>query len=195
MSVIRLPYERRIGPRKATLDEGLVAIIFLRLIKREWLVIDPMCGERTIERVGRRLGYTVVSSDIAEGVDARELPFEDRTVNCVFTHPPYWRATKYTDDRRDLSNAPTYEEYIGGLTECLHEFYRILKRGGRLILVIGDYREKGKLYPIHADAIIRAREIGFTLKAIWVHEVSATGTTRIGTEFMMSHDYVLVFDK
>jgi len=50
---------------------------------------------------------------------------------------------------------------------------------------IGDYREKGKLYPVHVDTIIRVREIGFTLK----------GTTRIGTEFMMSHDYVFVFDK
>jgi len=195
MSTIRLPYERRKAPRRAILDEALVAVILLRLAKRDWLIIDPMAGEKTIEKVGRRFGYTIVSSDIMEGVDARNLSFEDETVDMVFTHPPYWRATRYTDNIQDLSNARTYEGYINGLTECIQEFYRILKPNGRLVLVIGDYREKKKLYPIHADTIVKARKIGFELKAIWIHEISATGTPLIGTEFMMGHDYILSFEK
>jgi len=195
MSIIRLPYERRTAPRRAVLDETLVAIVLLRLAERDWLIVDPMAGERTIERVGRRLGYTVTSSDIAEGVDARNLSFGDGTIDMVFTHPPYWKATRYTDDVRDLSNAKTYEGYIDGLAECMQEFHRILKPNGRLVLVTGDYRERKKLYPIHADVIVKAKEIGFELKAIWIHEISATGTPLIDTEFMMGHDYVLIFEK
>jgi len=195
MSVIKLPYERRGAPRKAILDEGLVAIVLLRLAGKDWLIIDPMAGERTIEKVGRRLGYTIISSDIREGVDARQLGFEDCSVDMVFTHPPYWKATRYSDDPRDLSNTRTYEDYIKGLSECMQEFHRVLKPKGRAVLVIGDYREKKRLYPIHADVIVEARKIGFDLKAIWIHEVSATGTPFIGTEFMMGHDYVLVFER
>jgi len=195
MSTIRLPYERRKAPRRAILDEALVAVILLRLAKKDWLIIDPMAGEKTIEKVGRRFGYTVVSSDIMEGIDARDLGFEDKSVDMVFTHPPYWKATRYTNDPRDLSNARTYEDYIKGLSECMQEFYRILKPNGRFVLVIGDYREKKRLYPIHADAIIEARKIGFDLKAIWIHEISATGTPLIGTEFMIGHDYILIFEK
>jgi len=196
MSVLRLPYEPRRAPRKAILDEGLVAIILLHLAERDWLIIDPMAGERTIEKVGRRLGYTIISSDIREGVDARQLTFlQDCSVDMVFTHPPYWKATRYSDNPRDLSNARTYEDYIEGLSECMREFHRVLKPKGRVVLVIGDYRRKKRLYPIHADVIVEARKIGFDLKAIWIHEVSASGTPFIGTEFMMGHDYILVFEK
>ncbi len=195
MSVIRLPYEPRRGARRAPLDEGLVAVTLLRLAKRGWTIIDPMAGERTIERVGRFLGYNVVSSDIAEGVDARNLPWGEGEVDLVYTHPPYWRATKYTDDPRDLSNAPTYDAFLRGLEECLVEFYRVLKPGGLLVLVIGDYREKGRFYPISADTMVMARRVGFEPLTIWVHEVSASGTAHIGTKFMMSHDYVQIFRK
>jgi len=195
MSVIKFPYEPRKAPRKAILDEALIATILLRLMNREWLIADPMAGERTIERVGRRLGFTVVSSDIAEGVDARKLGFEDESVNCVFTHPPYWKATRYTDDPRDLSNAESYSGYLTGLKECFAEFYRILKPDGLLVLIIGDYRERKKFYPIHADALIKAREVGFEPVAIWVHEISASGTPLIGTKFMMSHEYVLIMKR
>jgi len=195
MSVIKLPYEPRIAPRKATLDEALVATILLRLAKPEWLILDPMAGEKTIERVGRRLGFTVISSDIAEGVDARHLHFKDESVHMIFTHPPYWRATRYTGDPRDLSCASSYEDYLKGLQECFKEFRRILKADGLLVLVIGDYREKKKFYPIHADALVMAREVGFEPTAIWIHEISASGTSLIGTRFMMSHDYVLIMKK
>jgi len=195
LSVIKFPYEPRSGPRKAVLDEALVATILLRLANREWLIADPMAGERTIEKVGKRLGFTVVSSDIAEGMDARKLDFKDEAVDCIFTHPPYWRATRYTDDPRDLSNAESYNGFLAGLKECLAEFHRILKPNGQLILVIGDYRERKRFYPIHADALVKAREVEFEPTAIWIHEISASGTSFIGTKYMMSHDYVLIMRK
>lgn len=129
MSVIRLPYEPRTGPKRGRIDEMLAALILLRLMKRDWLILDPMAGERTIEKVGRELGFNVISYDIRNGVDARALPLADESVDVVIVDPPYWRATKYTGDPRDLSNARTYSDYLSGLKKCLKEFHGVFKRG------------------------------------------------------------------
>jgi len=94
-----------------------------------------------------------------------------------------------------LSELPTYGEFLQAMSRILFEFYRVLRDGGRLILIIGDYREKKILYPIQADIVHLARFAGFVPRAILIQQIAASSTPFITTEFMFSHDYVLIFDK
>lgn len=195
MSIIKLPYEPRKRGKKGVLDEGLVNYLLSRFSTSEMTILDPFAGEKTIEKCGRKLFRQVISLDIQQGQDARKLPFEHDSTDLIVTHPPYWNAIKYTEDKRDLSNASTYEEFLKGFDECLGEMSRVLKKHGRLILILGDYRKKGKLYSLHSDVIKDAWIHNLKLKAIWVHEISAGSAPHISSEFQMSHDYVIVLEK
>ena len=177
------------------MDEGLVNYLLARFSKPEMTIIDPFAGEKTIEKCGKKLRRQVISSDIQEGQDARDLPYPENSMDLIVTHPPYWNAVKYTDDKRDLSNAKTYRDFLFGFNECLTEMARALKPSSRLILVIGDYRKRGRLYPLHTDVIANHRSYGLELKAIWIHPISASRARYIGTEFLMSHDYILILEK
>src|SRR5262249_61938455 len=53
-------------------------------------------------------------------------------------HPPYWTMKRYSDDPRDLCNAPTLEEFLARLLKVLANCRKSLKPGGRLALLMGD---------------------------------------------------------
>jgi hypothetical protein len=71
-------------------------------------VLDPMTGSGTCLDVCKELGIPCRSGDIRAGLDACDpKTYEDiGTADFVWLHPPYWRQKHYTDDLRDLSNAP-----------------------------------------------------------------------------------------
>lgn len=74
----------------------------------------------------------------------------------IWFHPPYnrkdggiilysgnmWGREKHASD---LSHMP-WDEYLKALNKCLAKQYASLRTGGRLAMLIGDCRQKGKLY-------------------------------------------------
>lgn len=108
------------------------------------LVFDPMAGSGTCTDVCTELGITCVSRDIRDGFDACDpAAFLDcGRFDFIWVHPPYWRQKRYTDDPRDLSNAPTLASFLDRYSQSIHNCAGVLAPGGRLAILMGDYSDR-----------------------------------------------------
>ena len=99
--------------------------------------------------------------------DARDLSWiPDESVHLVVTSPPYWILKKYETHEAQLGALEDYEEFLGELDKSWRECKRVLAPGGRICCVVGDVciprRKTGRhhLVPLHADIMVRARQVG-----------------------------------
>lgn len=116
----------------------------LMLYFRPRSVGDPMTGSGTCRDVCRELGIPCTSWDIHEGFDACDpngFPAE-ATFDLIWAHPPYWRQKLYADDPRDLSRAPTIEQFLRRYALFLRNCARALNQRGKLAILMGDYCDR-----------------------------------------------------
>jgi hypothetical protein len=111
-------------------------------------VLDPMTGSGTCGDVCRELGIECRSTDLFDtrfdGADVCDpRSFRDiGTFHFVWLHPPYWRQKKYSDDLRDLSNAPTLSYFLHRYRELLENCAAVLAPGGHMAILMGDYSDR-----------------------------------------------------
>src|SRR5262249_5704465 len=106
-------------------------------------VFDPMSGSGTCADVCRELDLPCMSWDIHRGLDAcAPQGFVAKTFTFIWAHPPYWRQKLYADDPRDLSRAPTLDEFLRRYGQFLGNCARSLKPGGKLAVLMGDYSDR-----------------------------------------------------
>jgi len=107
-------------------------------------VFDPMTGSGTCKDVCDSLGIPCVSSDLRDGIDAsdpRSLP-DDVTFDMVWLHPPYYRMIAYNSGPGDLSAAPTLEAFRDQLRKVIANAMTVLKPGGKIAILMGDYTDR-----------------------------------------------------
>jgi hypothetical protein len=108
------------------------------------LVFDPMSGSGTCEDVCKELGIACMAWDIHSGFDACDpkefAPAE--MFDFIWAHPPYWRQKLYADDPRDLSRSPTLEHFLRRYGQFIRNCAASLKRGGKLVILMGDYSDR-----------------------------------------------------
>ncbi len=115
----------------------------LLYFRPQGLVFDPMSGSGTCADVCRELGIPCMSWDIHQGIDACDKAFDAREAfDFIWAHPPYWRQKLYADDPRDLSRAPTLEDFLRRYGQFLRNCARALKPGGKLAVLMGDYSDR-----------------------------------------------------
>lgn len=138
------PYGRRSYPGNC----GGNLIKDLLLFFRPSLVLDPMTGSGTCKDVCRELDIQCRSGDIHAGFDAtsgqamRSLA-GDQGADFVWAHPPYWRQKLYASDSRDLSRTSTLEDFLERYAAFIQAASGVLKPGGRLAILMGDYSDRG----------------------------------------------------
>jgi hypothetical protein len=118
----------------------------LLLFYRPGLVLDPMSGSGTCQDVCQEMGIPCMAWDIHRGIDACDPEgFSIDTFDFIWAHPPYWRQKLYADDPRDMSRAPTLEDFLRRYRQFLRNCACALKPGGKLAILMGDYsdREEG----------------------------------------------------
>lgn len=106
-----------------------------------------------------------------------------RSVDLVFTSPPYWdllsqRAsyrnrknkkhlkTNYSDDPLDISNSATLDVFISKIKNIFEKLYLVLKPGSHCVIDTIDYRRKGKYISLSSKYIQILSELNFELKNI-----------------------------
>jgi DNA modification methylase len=121
-----------------------------------------------------------------------EVP--DESVHLVITSPPYWQLKDYGNGKQ-IGFGDSYEAYINNLNLTWNECHRILYKGCRLCVNIGDqfarsvYYGRYKIVPIRTEIIKFCENIGFDFMGsiIW-QKVTTTNTTG-GATIMGSYPY------
>jgi len=147
--------------------------------------------------------------------DSRYLPHEDESVDLIFTSPPYWRVEKYEESednvppefkkdkikvQSQLSRINDYHTFLSELFQVIAEMKRVVKVGGYLVIVVANFREKGKYYPfVHAvEQYIMDNKFEYFDKLIIAHDISKpTGGIKSieKNHTRVAHEEMLIFKK
>lgn len=106
-------------------------------------VFDPMSGSGTCGHVCEVLDIPCASGDIHAGLDAADPAIMPAArFDFVWIHPPYWRQKLYAADARDLSRAPTLDEFLERYAAVIANCASVLTPHGRLAVLMGDYSDR-----------------------------------------------------
>lgn len=129
---------------------------------------------------------------IGDSRQMKEVP--DESVHLIITSPPYWQLKDYGDERQ-IGFHDNYEEYINNLNLVWNECHRVLQKGCRLCINIGDqfarsvYYGRYKVIPIRTEIIKFCESAGFDyMGAIIWQKITTTHTTG-GATVMGSFPY------
>lgn len=127
---------------------------------------------------------------------------DSKSVDLVFTCPPYWNLEPYDGAPSDLSYCGTYEEFLGRIRVCAENCYRVLKLQGFCVFVVGDWKSKGAFYHFSVDLINIFEQAGFFTHDIGINKVYSWLSTQLtrGQNIRYRylgkiHEYIIVFRK
>lgn len=138
--------------------------------------LQPKWNNLALQRLETEVGVGASKKhDFILGDSRKELrKFPDCTFDFVVTSPPYWSIlnkkadykvkkerlsnslpTNYSDDdRNDLANIESYEEFLKVLVnEVFLECARVLRPKKYMCLVVSDFRNKSEFISFHSDLI------------------------------------------
>lgn len=127
--------------------------------------------------------------------DSRNMnELRDESVHLIITSPPYWQLKDYGNGSQIGFN-DSYEDYINNLNLVWKECYRVLHKGCRLCVNIGDqfarsvYYGRYKVIPIREEIIKFCETIGFDYMGAIIWQKVTTCNTTGGATIMGSFPY------
>jgi len=167
--------------------------------------------------------YEIIGTDIAMGVDCRNLPYEPESLDCVVLDPPYMEGF-YRKDNSHKAGSGTHsalaQAYSNGdevnsdsdntgtkkwhaaVTDMYFkagvEAYRVLKKKGVLIVKCQDEVSAGKQWFTHVEIINELEKKGFYSKDLFVvMRMNKPAVSRLKKQVhaRKNHSYFLVFIK
>ncbi len=135
--------------------------------------------------------------------DARRLSaLEDSSIDLICTHPPYAGIIRYSQAvPGDLSSLDP-ESYTCEMKKVVEESRRVLRRGGRCAVLIGDRRKEKRNVPLGFTLIELYLRNGFELLELIVKRQFNTRTSGLwynkavqGRFLLLEHEYLPVFRK
>jgi len=127
--------------------------------------------------------------------DSRQMKeVKNEEIDLIVTSPPYWHIKDYGIPGQ-IGYGQTLHEYLKDLYYVWKECYRVLRKGGRFCLNIGDQFARSIIYgrykviPIHAEFIAQCEEIGFDFMGSIIWQKKTTMNTTGGATVMGSFPY------
>lgn len=124
-------------------------------------ICDYMCGSNTTRDAAGTMGINSHTYDLHSGFNLLHNDIAERP-EFIFWHPPYWDIIRYSDvmypatevQRRfgydprlyDLSRIPTWDGFVQAMNYCMMKQFCALEKGGRMAVLVGDIKKKGKLF-------------------------------------------------
>jgi len=132
--------------------------------------------------------------------------YDQRSVQLVIMHPPYFDIIKFSDDPRDLSNAASVDDFVAQMGTIVDKAREVLDQGRYMVLVIGDKYAKGEWIPLGFLTMNEIIRRGFRLKSIVVKNFEGTAGKRnqkelwryralAGGFYIFKHEYIFIFEK
>ena len=172
---------------------------------------DFMVGSGTTEDVVREAGIRGEFADLNRGYDMMSMDIPNRAEN-IFWHPPYMdiivfagkqydaaaveRATGLpasTILANDLSRCASWEEFVKKMNYCMMKQFSALEKGGRMFVLVGDIKRRGKLYSMIRELICPGTMENIIIKA--QHNCWSDRQTYSGNFVPIVHEYLLVTRK
>ena len=127
--------------------------------------------------------------------DSRKMQeLEDESIHLIITSPPYWQLKDY-GSANQLGFNESYESYINNLNLVWNESFRVLHKGCRLCVNIGDqfaravYYGRYKVIPIRTEIIKFCESKGFDYMGAIIWQKVTTSNTTGGATIMGSFPY------
>ena len=171
-------------------------------------ICDYMCGSGTTKAAADKCGIQSKLYDLHSGFDIMNSEIKERP-EFIFWHPPYWDIIKYSDvmykasdvqnrygyDPRklDLSRIPNWEQFVEAMNYAMMKQFSSLEKGGRMAVLMGDIKKRGKLYSMLAEIIKPGTLENIIIKA--QHNCFSDNTQYSGNFIPILHEYVMIVRK
>jgi hypothetical protein len=127
-------------------------------------------------------------------------------VQLLIMHPPYHDIIQFSQDPRDLCNAPTLKQFLYSFKKVVRGTYDLLEKNHFLVVVIGDKYSNREWVPLGFYTMEAVKSVGYTLKSIVVKNMEGNRAKRNlqnlwrqrafkGKYYIFKHEYVLFFQK
>lgn len=173
-------------------------------------VADVTYGKGVFWRRVPKDAYKLLATDLRTGVDARRLPYEDGSIDCVVFDPPYMHTpggTAHVNHQNyegyyrnnDVSSGKKYHEAVLDLYFAqAKEAHRVLKPSGVYIVKCADEVCANRQRLTHVEIINELASYGFVIEDLFVLvQNGKPGVSRaLGqAHARKNHSYFLVFIK
>ena len=171
-------------------------------------ICDYMCGSGTTKAAADKCGIQSRLYDLHSGFDIMNSEIKERP-EFIFWHPPYWDIIKYSDvmykasdvqnrygyDPRklDLSRIPNWEQFVEAMNYAMMKQFASLEKGGRMSVLMGDIKKRGKLYSMLSEIIKPGTLENIIIKA--QHNCFSDNTQYSGSFIPILHEYVMIVRK
>ena len=176
------------------------------------VVADVTHGKGVFWRNIPRDRYALRASDIQEGVDCRQLPYEAGEIDCVVLDPPYMHSPggtaygthrpfeeHYRNNGSGNRTASKYHEAVLDLyRDAGREAYRVLRERGVLIVKCQDEVCSNRQRFTHIEIVEAYEEMKFVAEDMFVViRNNRPGVSRVVRQVhaRKNHSYFLVFWK
>lgn len=147
------------------------------------------------------------TNSVSLNIAADLMEFGKRDADHIIIHPPYLDIIKFTKKESDLSNIGDLDSFSEKFIIALRNFWRWLKVGKYVSLIVGDVYKNGEVIPL-AFYLMQAVKESFAtkLKGIVIKDMVGN-RAKIGNEglwryrtlksdtFLFKHEYIFVFKK
>lgn len=143
---------------------------------QDFTLLDPMSGSGTSQAAAQSLGVRSILYDLNPapacgkgGWDALRDEVDD-SADLIFLHPPYHNLIPYSGSmwgkphKDDLSRCSSYSEFMDKLNYIVQKLFMALRRDGRLAILVGDIRSKGRFYSMQHDLMRVGQMEAFIVK-------------------------------
>lgn len=210
--------------------------LFRRYTKKGDWILDPFMGSGTSLIEAQRLGRNSIGIELQQTVakEAHQRIASEKNNSChgrvciddsrnadilsilkkegidkvqfVIFHPPYWDIIKFSDNKNDISNASTLEEFLENFGKVIDNTTQHLEKDRYCAVVIGDKYANSEIVPLGFHCMNLFLQRGFKMKAILVKNFEDTkGKSNqkaiwryraLASDFyVFKHEYIFVFKK
>lgn len=149
----------------------------------------------------------VINADSTELNFKQELEKRNiKSVQFLIMHPPYWDIIKFSDNKKDLSNVRSVEEFLNLFGKVVDNTYDILDKGRYFAVVIGDKYSHGEWIPLAFYTMNEVLKRGYVLKSTIIKNFEETKgkmnqrelwryRALVGGFYIFKHEYIFLFKK
>lgn len=171
-------------------------------------ICDYMCGSGTTRDAADKCGIKSHIYDLHSGFDLLNSEIPERP-QFIFWHPPYWDIIKYSDvmykasdvekkygydpRKSDLSRIQDWDKFVEVMNYAMTKQFAALEKGGRMAVLMGDIKKRGKLYSMLSEIIKPGTAENILIKA--QYNCFSDNTEYSGNFIPILHEYVLIVRK